>query len=75
MPTLRDEFSIAAYWRPKLENQLPLAFILDDMTLTAAGVQLDYQSHEGKPVRIHFRMSHSGKILHTSCGPLVRCTV
>jgi hypothetical protein len=67
--------SIAAYWRPKLETQLPLAFILDDMNLTADGVQVDYQNHEGKPVRIHFRISPSGRILHTSCGPLVRCTV
>jgi hypothetical protein len=51
------------------------SFILHDMTLTADGVQVDYQNHEGKPVRIHFRISPSGRILHTSCGPLVRCTV
>src|SRR2546429_9701890 len=67
--------SIAAYWAPKLDGKTVTAFTLDDITLTGDGVQVDYQSYEGKPVRIHFRFSPSGKILHTSCCPLVRCTV
>ena len=66
---------IAAYWAPKLESKRVLAFSLNGMALTADGVQLDYQSYEGKPVRIDFRFGPSGKILHTSCGPLERCTV
>ena len=62
---------IAAYWAPKLESKRVLAFSLNGMALTADGVQVDYQSYEGKPVRIDFRFGSSGKILHTSCGPLV----
>ena len=49
-----------------------LAFSLKDVALTADGVRLDYQSYEGKPVRMDFRFGPSGKILHTSCGPLER---
>ena len=60
---------IAAYWAPKLESKRVLAFSLNGMALTAHGVQLDYRSYEGKPVRIDFRFGPSGKILHTSCGP------
>ena len=66
--------SIAAYWAPKIESKQLSAFTLDDMTLTGDGVQVDYQDDEGKPVRIQFRFSPSGKILRASCGPLVRCT-
>ena len=65
---------IAAYWAPKLESKAVLAFSLNDMTLTADGVRVEYQDHEGKPVRMHFHFGPSGKILHTSCGPLGRCT-
>jgi hypothetical protein len=67
--------SIAAYWAPKLESKILSAFILNDMTLTGDGVQVDHQNYEGKPVRIHFRFSPAGRILHTSCGPLGRCAV
>jgi hypothetical protein len=62
--------SIAPYWAPKIESKLVSAFTLDDITLTGDGVQVDYQNYEGNPVRIQFRFSPSGKILHTSCGPL-----
>jgi hypothetical protein len=63
--------SIAAYWvAPKIESKLVSAVTLDDITLTGDGVQVDYQKYEGNPVRIQFRFSPSGKILHTSCGPL-----
>ena len=66
---------IAAYWAHKLESKAVLAFSLNDMSLTADGVQVDYQGYEGRPLRMHFRFSPSGKILHTSCSPLERCTV
>ena len=64
--------SLSAYWKPKLESKLPAAFALSDMTPTGDGVQVDYQNCEGKPVRIHFRFTPSGKIAHTSCGLLGR---
>ena len=73
--SLTGRQSIAAYWAPKLESKLASAFVLDDMALTGDGVQVDYQSYEGKPVRIHFRFDPSGKIIHTSYGLLERCTV
>jgi hypothetical protein len=63
--------SLSAYWAPKLESKLAAAFTLDDMILTGDGVQIDYKSYEGKPARIHFRFTPSGKIAHTSCGPLM----
>ncbi|MBR1143039.1 nuclear transport factor 2 family protein [Bradyrhizobium sp. AUGA SZCCT0431] len=73
--SLTGRKSIAAYWAPKLESKIASAFTLDDMILTGDGVQVDYQSYEGKPVRIHFQFGPAGKILHTSCGPLARCAV
>ena len=64
--------SLSAYWAPKLESKLAAAFTLDNMTPIGDGVQVDYQSCEGKLVRIHFRFTSSGKIAHASCGPLGR---
>jgi hypothetical protein len=66
--------AIAAYWAPKLESKRVPAFNLDDLALTGHGVQIDYQSHEGKPVRLYFRFGGSGKIIYTSCRPLERRT-
>ena len=63
--------SLSAYWAPKLESKLAAAFTLDDMTPIDNGVQVDYQSYEGKPVRIHFRFTPSGKIAHANCSPLL----
>ena len=72
--TLTGREALSAYWAPKLDSPLEAAFTLDDMILTGDGVQLDYQNYEGKPVRILFRFTPSGKIAHTSCGPLgLRC--
>ena len=59
---------IAAYWAPKLESKAILAFCLNDMALTADGVRVGYQDHEGKPLRMDFHFGPSGKILHTSCA-------
>ncbi|MGY3617372.1 YybH family protein [Bradyrhizobium sp. USDA 10063] len=71
--SLTGRLSITDYWKSKLESKSASAYTLDDMTLTADGVQVDYQSHEGKPVRIRFRFSPSGKILYTSCDLLFPC--
>jgi hypothetical protein len=62
--------SLSAYWAPKLERKLTAAFTLNNIAPTGDGVQVDYQSYEGKPVRIHFRFTPSGKIAHTRCDPL-----
>ncbi|MGV7219817.1 YybH family protein [Bradyrhizobium sp. UFLA05-112] len=67
--TLTGRNSIAAYWAPKLESRC--SFNLDDVVLTGHGVQIDYQSYEGKPVRFYFRFDRSNKIIYTSCGPLI----
>ena len=69
--TLTGRNSIAAYWAPKLESKRVPAFNLDDVALTGHGVQIDYRSYEGKPVRFYFRFGNSNKIIYTSCGPLV----
>ena len=68
--TLTGREALSAYWAPKLDSSLEAAFALDDMILTSDGVRLDYQNYEGKPVRIYFRFTRSGKIAHTSCGLL-----
>ena len=62
--------STAAYWAPKLERRIVSAFTLDDVILTDCGVLVDYRGYHGNAVRIHFHFSPSGRILHTSCGPL-----
>jgi hypothetical protein len=62
--------SIAIYWKSKLESKTASAFTLDGMILTGDEIQVDCQSCKGKPVRVHFRFSPLGKILHTKFGPL-----
>jgi hypothetical protein len=71
--SLTGRAALEAYWRPKLTTPSPGAFRLDDVTADGEGVILDYQSYEGKPVRIHFRFNDKGKILHTRCRPLNLC--
>jgi len=72
--SLTGRQALSAYWAPKLESLAAAAFTLDDMILTGDGVQLDYQNYEGKPVRVLLRFTPSGKIAHTSCGPVgLRC--
>jgi hypothetical protein len=74
--SLTGRNAIAAYWEPKLGKKLPAtAFTLDEITMTDDGVRIDYQSYEGKPVRIHFRFGPSGRILHTRCRSLELCTI
>jgi hypothetical protein len=71
--SLTGRAALEAYWRPKLTDPSPGSFSMDDVSADSEGVILDYQSYEGKPVRIHFRFNDSGKILHTRCRPLGRC--
>jgi hypothetical protein len=68
--TLTGREALWAYWAPKLDSPSEDAFAIDDMVLISDGVQVDYQSGEGKPVRIHFRFTPSGKIEYTRCSSL-----
>jgi ketosteroid isomerase-like protein len=61
--------SLSAYWAGKLDDELSTAFTLEDLTVTADGVWVDYRNNQGRPVRAHFHFSAAGKILRTSCGP------
>jgi hypothetical protein len=63
---------LSAYWSGKLQNQLPTAFTLDDLTVTEDGIWVDYRNNKASLVRAHFRFSPSGKIERTHCGPLDR---
>jgi len=65
----RGRAELDAYWRPRLDSQAPVAFGLEEITPEADGVVLDYLSHEGKPVRIHFSFDQIGKIVQTRCEP------
>ena len=44
------------------------SFGLEGITPEADGVMLDYQSFEGKPVRVHFSFDQIGKIMQTRCA-------
>ena len=65
---------LARYWSPRLEKAVPHAFSLTDLlpddTDGKPGVVLDYVGYDGKPVRIRFRFTKTGKISQTVCGPL-----
>jgi ketosteroid isomerase-like protein len=61
---------LESYWRPRLDGLAPTAFGLQEITPTAAGVVLDYLSHEGKPVRIAFTFSRDARIQRTACLPV-----
>jgi ketosteroid isomerase-like protein len=61
---------LESYWRPRLEALAPTAFGLQEITPTAAGVVLDYLSHEGEPVRIAFSFSRDARIQRTACLPV-----
>lgn len=60
---------LEAYWRPRLDALVPTAFGLEEITPTIEGVELDYLSHDGTPVRIAFTFSADGKIRQTRCAP------
>ena len=67
---LTGRSSIAIYWKSKLERKAASAFTLGGMILAGDEIQVDCQSCKGKPVRVNFRFSPLGKILHTKFGPL-----
>jgi DNA-binding response OmpR family regulator len=67
---LVDRNSIATYWKSKLESKAASAFTLGGMVLAGDEIQVNCQGCKGKPVRVHFRFSPSGKILHTKFSPL-----
>jgi hypothetical protein len=71
--SLTGRRALEAYWRPRLADLSPDSFSMDDVTAEGESVILDYQSHDGKPVRIHFSFNEAGKILHTRCRPLGSC--
>ena len=66
---LHGRAEIEHYWRPRLGASVPSSFVLDDIAPDGDGIVLDYQSFEGKPVRVRFRFNTDGKIAHTACGP------
>jgi hypothetical protein len=66
---LQGRAELAAYWRPRLGDFSPTAFGLEEITLDAGGVVLDYIGFEGKPVRIFFAFDENGKIMKTRCEP------
>jgi len=59
---------LESYWRPRFGKFASVASGLDEITLDADGVVLDYQGQEGKPIRIHFAFDRDGKIVHTRCA-------
>ena len=63
---------LESYWRPRLEGLAPTAFGLQEITPTAAGVVLDYLSHDGEPVRIAFTFSRDARIHRTACLPVAQ---
>jgi ketosteroid isomerase-like protein len=68
--SLTGRASLAAYWIAKLRTEHPAAFTLDDLTVTADGVWVDYQNNKGNPVRAHFRFNAVGRIEYANCGPV-----
>ena len=63
---------LASYWGPRLDGFAPNAFGLEEIQPTPDGVQLDYMSHEGLPVRMVFSFTADGKILRTHCAPVAQ---
>ena len=63
---------LAAYWAPRLDGFVPNAFGLEEIQPMPDGVQLDYVSHDGLPVRMLFSFTATGKILRTSCAPVAQ---
>jgi FixJ family two-component response regulator len=62
--------SLAIYWKSKLKSKAASAFRFDDVIQIGDETQVRCQSCKGKPVRVHFSFSPSGKSLHTRFCPL-----
>jgi hypothetical protein len=69
----RGRAELANYWSGRLTAAVPDAFRLTNILPgdEPGSVMLDYASYEGKPVRMYFRFTPSGKIAATVCGPLI----
>ena len=63
---------LASYWGPRLDGFASNAFGLEEIQPVPDGVQLDYVSHAGHPVRMIFSFTTKGKILRTSCAPVAQ---
>jgi hypothetical protein len=66
---------IARYWAPRLENAVPHAFSLTELTPADSnerpGVVLEYVGCDGKPVRVRFLFTKAGKVARTACTPVI----
>ena len=60
---------LARYWEARLDSFVPNAFGLEEIAPVLDGVQLDYVSHQGLPVRMMFSFSADGKISRARCEP------
>lgn len=67
---LAGRISLAVYWKSKVERMADSAFTLGGMIVTGDEIHVQCRSCKGKPVRIRFRFSSVGKILHTGFSPL-----
>ena len=72
----RGRAELASYWSSRLTAVVPDAFRLTNILPgdEPGSAVLDYTSYEGKPVRIYFQFTPSGKIAATVCGPLDQCS-
>jgi hypothetical protein len=70
--SLTGRVALSAYWAGKLRNEFPNAFTLDDLAVREDGVWVDYRNNKGRRIRARFRFNEVGKIIYTSCGPLLQ---
>src|SRR5262245_44512500 len=61
--------SLTIYWKSKLQSKAASAFSFDDVIQIGDETQVRCQSCKGKPVRVHFLFSPSGKILKAVVFP------
>jgi hypothetical protein len=68
----RGRHELARYWSSRLAAAVPDAFRLTNILPgdEPGSAVLDYTSYEGKPVRMYFQFTPSGKIAAAICGPL-----
>jgi SnoaL-like domain len=62
--------ALSAYWHLRLSNQDPGAFEIEAILPETRGVYLEYRCGR-RTFRIRFRFNDAGKIVHTTCDPLV----
>jgi len=63
--------ALTRYWSTRLERAVPHAFSLTDIAPDddgiKPGVSLDYVAYDGKPLRIRFQFTETGKIAASAC--------